>query len=206
MCVFQWWQNNPGGGFWIWPGPEGFYQGGGVSWRMVQTDRPGRGESEKHQPWSPAALEGNITCCLVFVSSVPLACMNRSASDWNDESCSYPKRSTRRRLNMHLSNEKLDERFISSPLSVEKLLYCSPSSSGLAAPIALAPSVYLSDFPPPLLGTFAAPPQNINRFPSRSEICSSVLRGACGKKKCPTNSRYCPCTITLNLLLLSRFK
>ncbi len=54
----------------------------------------------------------NITCCLFFVSSVPLAvgflsCMTRSASDWNDESCSDPKHLTRRRLNEHLSNENL---------------------------------------------------------------------------------------------------
>ncbi len=153
VCIFQRWQKQSW--WWVldWPGPEGFYQGGGVGWRMVQTDRPRRGESEKHQPWSPAALEGNITCCLCFVSSVPLAvafpsCMTRSASDWNDESCSDPKRSTRRRLNSIISNEKLDERFISSPLSEEKLLYSRPFSSGLTASIALAPSVYLSDFCP----------------------------------------------------------
>lgn len=125
-------------------------------------------------------LKENITCCLFFVSSLLLAVefpsrMTRSGSDWNDESCSDLKRSTRRRLNECLSNEKLDERFISSPLSEEKLLYSRPFSSALAASIALSPSVYLTDFPPPLLGTFAAPPQNINRFPSSSEICSSTV-------------------------------
>lgn len=153
-------------------------------WRRLENgpDRPSWRRWERETPTLiSAALEGNITCCLFFVSSVSLAvgfpsCMTRSASDWNDKSCSDLKRSTRRRLNEHLSNEKLYERFISSPLSEEKLLYSSPFSSGLTASNAFAPSVYLSDFTPPLLGTLAAPPQNINWFPSCSEICSSVLQ------------------------------